>query len=88
MHERKCKELIIESMSEHSALTVHVIMSSPRSPPPPPRPLGATVGAETQPHTKRMHFNCHVLILVNLGTPIDFRLFILIVYWFTCLINY
>lgn len=43
---------------EESILTVHVMMSSLRSPPPPPRPLGATVGAETHTQCIRQQRHC------------------------------
>lgn len=41
------------------ALTVHVMISSLRFPPPPPSPLGATVGAARQnnnPHIQRKQY--------------------------------
>lgn len=75
-------------MQEHCPLTVHVTISSLRSPPPPPRPLGATVGAETQPHTKRTYLKDMYCSLVDTGFSVDLRLSFLIVYWFTCLIYY
>lgn len=47
----------VSKQSTHTlshSLTVHVIMSSLRSPPPPPSPLGATVGAKGQIYKQKM----------------------------------
>lgn len=56
-------------------LTVQVMMSSCRFPPPPPRPLGATVGAEGQTHVNmnsRRQTTCG-----NIEPALVFRLWVM-----------